>query len=79
LTFANKEDYDRIDACDSIDTNGLWDVLKNNGQGEIRLEVRKRSGESFTIPVKHTLSKDQCGFILAGSALNLLAKRHRAE
>lgn len=79
LTFANKEDYDRIDACDSVDTNGLWDVLKNNGQGEIRLEVRKRSGESFTIPVKHTLSKDQCGFILAGSALNLLAKRHRAE
>lgn len=79
LTFADKADYDRIDACDSIDTEGLWDVLKNDGQGEINLNVTKKDGTRFTIPVKHTLSKDQCGFILAGSALNLLAKRHKPE
>ena len=79
LTFANKEDYNRIDACDKVDTEGLWDVLQNQGQGVINLKVTKRGGESFTIPVKHTLSKDQCGFILAGSALNLLAKRHSHE
>jgi homoaconitase len=79
LTFVDKADYDRIDACDQVDTEGLWDVLKNGGQGEINLKVTKKDGTSFTIPVKHTLSKDQCGFILAGSALNLLSKRHQAN
>ena len=79
LTFTDKAGYDRIDACDQVETEGLWDVLKNDGQGEITLKVTKKDGSSFTIPVNHTLSKDQCGFILAGSALNLLSKRHKAE
>ena len=79
LTFANEADYDRIDACDKVDTEGLWDVLQNDGQGEINLTVTKTDGITFTIPVKHTLSKDQCGFILAGSALNLLSKRHTLD
>jgi len=78
LTFVNKDDYDKISACDQVDTEGLWDVLKNDGEGEISLVVtKKNSGEKVTIPVRHTLSKDQCGFILAGSALNVLAKRNR--
>ncbi|GES60694.1 aconitate hydratase [Aspergillus terreus] len=72
LTFANPADYDRIDACDVVDTVGLYETLQAGGQGEISLRVRKPSGE-IEIPVKHTLSPDQCGFILAGSALNLLA------
>jgi homoaconitase len=80
LTFANKEDYDKISACDTVATEGLWDVLQNGGQGEINLVVQKKgSGEKLTIPVKHSLSKDQCGFVLAGSALNLLAKRSSPE
>jgi homoaconitase len=79
LTFADKADYDKIDACDRVDTEGLYDVLQNGGQGEISVRVTKKDGSSFPVPVKHTLSKDQCGFILAGSALNLLAKRHRVE
>ncbi|KAJ5130086.1 Aconitase/3-isopropylmalate dehydratase large subunit alpha/beta/alpha subdomain 1/3 [Penicillium bovifimosum] len=79
LTFANREDYDRIDACDKVDTVGLYDVLQAGGQGEIQLRVTKhKTGEQFAIPVQHTLSKDQCGFILAGSALNLLAKKANA-
>ena len=75
LTFANREDYDRIDACDVVDTVGLYDVLKAGGQGNVQLRVTKKTGESFLVPVQHTLSKDQSGFILAGSALNLLAKK----
>lgn len=76
LTFKDKADYDKIDACDSVDTVGLYDLLQNGGQGEVSLKVTKNSsGEIIHIPVKHTLSKDQCGFILAGSALNLLAAK----
>jgi homoaconitase len=79
LTFTDEADYDKVQACDSVDTVGLYDVLKNGGKGEITLKVTKKSGESFDVLVKHTLSKDQCGFILAGSALNLLAKRGQMQ
>jgi homoaconitase len=77
LTFANKADYDKIDACDSVDTVGLYNLLQNGGKGEVALRVTKKStGQVFQVPVKHTLSEDQCGFILAGSALNLLGKKY---
>lgn len=78
LTFVDEADYDKIEACDEVSTIGLYSVLINGGAGDIALKViKKNSGESLEVPVRHTLSKDQCGFILAGSALNLLAKRHR--
>ena len=43
--------------------------------------MRKRdggNGEEVRIRTRHTLSRDQCGFVLAGSALNLLAAKGRA-
>lgn len=75
LTFARKEDYDLIDACDEVTTVGLYDMLRNGGGGDVALLVKKLDGKTLEIPTKHTVSKDQAGFILAGSALNLLAKR----
>ena len=76
LTFANVEDYGKINACDEVNTVGLYDMLKNRGDGEVQLLVKKHgSDEELTIKTKHTLSRGQCDFILAGSALNLLAKR----
>jgi len=79
LTFADEADYDRLDARDEIATEGLYEVLKRGGQGEVKLRVKKfDSGEQFSVKVKQTMSQDQCGFILAGSALNLLSKRGRA-
>jgi len=77
LTFANEADYDKIDACDEVETVGLYDVLTNGGKGEVSLKVKKTNGEVVDIKTKHSLSKDQCGFVLAGSALNLLAKMKR--
>jgi homoaconitase len=79
LTFANGEDYGKIDACDEVNTEGLYEMLKNGGAGEVTLVVKKHgSGNEVIIRTKHTLSEDQCGFILAGSALNLLAKMKRS-
>ncbi|AEO63502.1 72fcf49a-8a85-4409-8e0e-8307676399a0 [Thermothielavioides terrestris] len=75
LTFADQADYDRIGAGDEVATVGLYDMLRNGGQGEVSLRVTKRgSGEEIVIPVRHTVSRDQARFILAGSALNLLAR-----
>lgn len=78
LTFVHESDYDKVDARDEVATQGLYDVLSSGGQGEVVLVVKKfGSGAQLEIPVKHTLSRDQCGFVMAGSALNLLSKRGR--
>lgn len=79
LTFENETDYDKMDACDKVSTIGLLETLENGGKGTVELEVTKKDGSSIKVKTKHTLSKDQCGFILAGSALNLLARRGREE
>ncbi|KAI0179501.1 aconitate hydratase [Hypoxylon sp. FL1284] len=76
LTFADEADYDRIGAGDQVDTVGLYDMLLAGGEGEVALRVTKhKTGEQLLIPTKHAVSKDQAGFILAGSALNLLSKQ----
>jgi homoaconitase len=79
LTFAHGEDYGKIDACDEVSTVGLYDMLQAGGKGEVKLTVKKHgTGKEVIIKTKHTLSEDQCGFVLAGSALNLLAKMKRS-
>ncbi|EDN94761.1 hypothetical protein SS1G_10635 [Sclerotinia sclerotiorum 1980 UF-70] len=78
LTFANGEDYGKIDALDEVSTIGLYDMLKNGGKGDVSLRVKKHgSGEEIILKTKHTFSPDQAGFVLAGSALNLLANAKR--
>jgi homoaconitase len=77
LTFANEGDYDLINACDEVDTEGLWDVLQNGGKGDVTIIVKRPGREVLRIKTKHTLSKDQAVFIIAGSALNLLARKGR--
>ena len=57
----------------------MYDVLKG-GDGEIALIVKKKdTGETHRVPVKHTMSPDQKKFILAGSALNLLAQKSKQK
>ncbi|EUC31488.1 hypothetical protein COCCADRAFT_6629 [Bipolaris zeicola 26-R-13] len=77
LTFANEADYDAFAACDQVATRGLLDVLRSGGKGEVELVLKKKDGSEKVVKTKHTLSQDQCGFILAGSALNLLARKGR--
>ena len=75
LTFVDEKDYDRIDAGDEVETVGLYDMLRSGGQGDVSLRVKKTAtGEEVLIPTRHAVSRDQAGFILAGSALNLLSK-----
>ena len=75
LTFEDQADYDRIGAGDVVETVGLYDMLQNGGKGEVKLRVaKKEGGEVVEIKVKHAVSEAQARFILAGSALNLLAR-----
>ena len=74
LVFENEGDYETVRAGDVVSTVGLYDTLKNGGQGDVCLKIQGREREQI-IKVRHTISKDQADFILAGSALNLLAKK----
>ncbi|CAI4215390.1 unnamed protein product [Parascedosporium putredinis] len=79
LTFENEADYDLIGAGDEVGTVGLYQMLQNGGNGEVSIVVKKKdSGEEVQIKTKHAVTKDQAGFILAGSALNLLSKQAAA-
>lgn len=85
LTFVNEADYDLLAGCDEVATEGLAAALKVGAEGgdisssAVNLLVKKKDGSTLRVPLKHALSKDQCAFVLAGSALNLLAKRSQAS
>ena len=71
----HETDYDLVGACDSVSTLGLYHCLRNGGQGQVKLLLTSSvDGSVHEIDAAHSLSPTQCGFILAGSALNLLAK-----
>lgn len=78
LVFENEADYDLIGAGDEVGTVGLYEMLKNGGKGDVSLRVKKASGEEVLVRTRHAISEDQAGFILAGSALNLLSKQAAA-
>jgi len=77
LTFVEEADYDRIKACDDVRSEGLLNTLRGQGKGEVTLVFGKNGKDVVRVKTSHTLSADQCGFILAGSALNLLARKGR--
>lgn len=72
--FEDKADYSKISAQDTVETVGVEDLLSGNVDAKISLKVTKPSGESFTVPVRHTMSEDQIDWLKAGSALNSIAQ-----
>lgn len=80
LVFANGADYDSaVEAGDLVSAEGLHAMLRAGGKGDVVLRVQKRDGRVRLVEVRCSISRDQAGFILAGSALNLLARRGREE
>lgn len=70
LWFVDKVDYERIGAGDIIETIGLADLLGGMADAVVSIRVTRRSGETFEVPVRHTMSADQLKWLRAGSALN---------
>lgn len=67
LTFANRDDYEKIREDDVIDVVGLADFSPSS-KLEIVLHHSDDSTESF--PVNHTYNENQIDWFKAGSALN---------
>ena len=72
IIFKNKNDYDKIDANDTISTLNLKEF---DSETNLKLSLNKPDGSSFIIETIHTYSKNQIGWFKAGSALNLIAEK----
>lgn len=79
LWFADKRDYSSIAAGDTVETEGLANVLAGDTSAQIRIVVKKRGRETVTIDTRHTLSADQVQWIRAGSALNMISELQRQK
>jgi aconitate hydratase len=69
LTFANKEDYDKILEDDSIDIEGLMAFAPGKA---LQLVLNHADGSNEIIQVNHTYNAQQIEWFKAGGALNII-------
>jgi aconitate hydratase len=72
LTFANKEDYDKILEDDTIDIIGLTSFAPNT---PLTLVLHHANGSTENIIANHTYNEQQIAWFKAGAALNIIRKQ----
>jgi aconitate hydratase len=72
LTFANKEDYDKVLEDDTIDILGLTDFAPNKA---LAVVLHHKDGSSNVISVHHTYNEQQIEWFKAGGALNIIRQK----
>src|SRR5450432_2112620 len=76
LTFANKEDYDKILEDDTIDILGLTTFAPNV---QLTIVLTHKDGTKDTILVNHTYNEQQIEWFKAGGALNIIRKEFESR
>ena len=71
LTFADPSNYDKILESDRITINGVGSITPGK---PLSITLAHEDGSSDTFEVNHTLSEEQIGWFMAGSALNKIKK-----
>jgi aconitate hydratase len=69
LTFANKEDYDKVQEDDSIDITGLTSFAPGKA---LTIVLNHKDGSKDEIAVNHTYNAQQIEWFKAGGALNVI-------
>jgi aconitate hydratase len=72
LTFANKEDYDKVQEDDSIDILGLTSFTPGK---PLTVVLNHKDGSKDEIAVNHTYNEQQIEWFRAGGALNVIRKQ----
>jgi aconitate hydratase len=72
LTFANKQDYDKIQEDDSIDITGLTSFAPGK---PLTLVLHHTNGTFDNITVNHTYNQQQIQWFKEGGALNVIRKQ----
>jgi aconitate hydratase len=75
LTFANKEDYNKIQEDDSMDIVGLTSFAANT---PLTVVLHHKDGSSENITVNHTYNDQQIGWFKNGGALNVIRREFGA-
>ena len=71
ITFANKEDYDKILEDDLIDIDGLVSFKVNK---PLLVHLHHKDGTQDTVLVNHTYNEQQIEWFKAGGALNIIRR-----
>ena len=69
LTFANKEDYDKVQEDDSIDIVGLTSFAPGK---QLTMVLNHKDGSKDQIALNHTYNEPQIAWFKAGGALNVI-------
>jgi len=69
LTFANKEDYDKVQEDDNIDIVGLTTFTPGE---PLTVLFHHKDGTTDEVPVNHTYNEQQIEWFKAGGALNVI-------
>lgn len=72
LTFANKEDYEKVQEDDSIDIKGLTEFAPGK---QLTMVLHHADGTKDEVKLNHTYNQQQIEWFKAGSALNLIRKQ----
>jgi aconitate hydratase len=72
LTFANKNDYDKIREDDNFDIIGLTDFAEGK---PLQVILQHNDGTKESITANHSYNQNQIEWFKAGSALNLIKKQ----
>ncbi|WP_207496605.1 aconitate hydratase [Aridibaculum aurantiacum] len=72
LTFANKEDYEKVQEDDVIDIVGLTDFTPGK---PLHVVLHHADGTEDTIEVNHTYNEQQIEWFKAGAALNIIRRQ----
>jgi aconitate hydratase len=76
LTFADKNDYNRIQEKDKIDVTGLREFSPGR---KLKIILHHANNEKEIIYANHTYNEAQIGWFRAGSALNLIREAGRKK
>jgi aconitate hydratase len=69
LTFASKDDYDKVQEDDSIDITGLTSFTPGK---PLTMVLHHKDGSIDNITLNHTYNQQQIGWFKAGGALNVI-------
>ena len=72
LTFANKDDYNKVLEDDTMDVIGLKEFSEGN---PLKIILHHTNEKSDEILVNHSYNQNQIKWFKAGSALNLIKKQ----
>ncbi len=73
LTFANSDDYSKIQEDDRVAIKGLKDFAPGKN---LTLEITHNDGKTESLELEHTYNEEQVKWFEAGSALNLLRQQN---